>query len=411
MLHLLAIVAAVVVALPAAGQPVPVVVPSSAPAAAIPPNASNLPEPTLVKAVEWREGGDAVGLGDAIVVTLNGYEAWRRSNEVKSLVLYLDGHPVATSSRPGAATDQLVFDLAWRQDSAAQWAAILGKPESAARRAVVQVGVDKLIPFKGALPLQIQAFHGIRIAIFVVLLLGLSIIFFHLAKKSDLLRDGPIVPAVGRRCFSLGRTQMAAWFLVVVAAFLFIWVVTGTYQPLTPQVLTLIGISGGTALSAAFIDANKQAAIDNQAKSLRSERLKVETEIAALKATIGQTQARIDSAAQSVDTTGLRGALTQAVSELAAKEARRDQAQAELEAVGSALMPRSSAGFWKDIVSDENGVGFHRFQIVAWTLVLMLIFGFAVYETLGMPTFPAELLALMGISAGTYLGFKIPEPS
>ena len=30
-------------------------------------------------------------------------------------------------------------------------------------------------------------------------------------------------------------------------------------------------------------------------------------------------------------------------------------------------------------------------------------------ETLAMPTFDSSLLALLGISAGTYLGLKIPE--
>ena len=62
-----------------------------------------------------------------------------------------------------------------------------------------------------------------------------------------------------------------------------------------------------------------------------------------------------------------------------------------------------------DILSDANGVALHRFQMVAWTFVLGLVFLYLVYFTFAMPQFSAELLALMGISGGAYLGFKYPE--
>jgi hypothetical protein len=44
-----------------------------------------------------------------------------------------------------------------------------------------------------------------------------------------------------------------------------------------------------------------------------------------------------------------------------------------------------------------------------WTLVLGVIFCVSVYNSLEMPEFSATLLGLMGISSGTYLGFKVPE--
>ena len=51
---------------------------------------------------------------------------------------------------------------------------------------------------------------------------------------------------------------------------------------------------------------------------------------------------------------------------------------------------------------------FHRFQMMTWTLILGVIFIFGVFQQLAMPKFDATLLALMGISSGTYLGFKWP---
>ena len=71
--------------------------------------------------------------------------------------------------------------------------------------------------------------------------------------------------------------------------------------------------------------------------------------------------------------------------------------------------PQPKRSFFLDILSDENGVSFHRLQIVIWTLVLATVFVISVGVSLEMPTFDTTLLALMGISSGTYLGFKLPE--
>ena len=68
-----------------------------------------------------------------------------------------------------------------------------------------------------------------------------------------------------------------------------------------------------------------------------------------------------------------------------------------------------SGGFLRDILSDSSGYSFHRFQIFAWTIVLGIIFVSAVYNNLSMPEFSPTLLGLMGLSSGTYIGFKFPE--
>jgi hypothetical protein len=68
-----------------------------------------------------------------------------------------------------------------------------------------------------------------------------------------------------------------------------------------------------------------------------------------------------------------------------------------------------SESFFKDIVSDANGVSFHRFQMVAWTIVLAIIFGKETFSTLAMPDFDNTLIGLMGLSAATYVGLKTTE--
>jgi hypothetical protein len=77
---------------------------------------------------------------------------------------------------------------------------------------------------------------------------------------------------------------------------------------------------------------------------------------------------------------------------------------------GGISTPQESQGFLPDILNDgANGVSFHRFQMFVWTFVLAILFIYSVWNRLSMPDFNATLLALMGISSGTYLGFKIPE--
>jgi hypothetical protein len=53
-----------------------------------------------------------------------------------------------------------------------------------------------------------------------------------------------------------------------------------------------------------------------------------------------------------------------------------------------------------DILSDDTGVNFHRFQMVAWTLVLGVIFVRDVYATLAMPIFDGSLFGLLGWNQG-----------
>lgn len=70
---------------------------------------------------------------------------------------------------------------------------------------------------------------------------------------------------------------------------------------------------------------------------------------------------------------------------------------------------KRSKGFINDILSDSNGISFHRFQVFAWTIVMVLVFIRQVASYLVMPEFSTALLTLMGISSGTYLGFKVSE--
>jgi hypothetical protein len=87
----------------------------------------------------------------------------------------------------------------------------------------------------------------------------------------------------------------------------------------------------------------------------------------------------------------------------------------ELLAVQEAEFEKMPDTAWKRLFADWLSEGsntkysFHRFQMLAWTLLLGFVFVAKVLSDRAMPEFNAMTLSLLGISAGTYLGFKIPE--
>lgn len=68
-----------------------------------------------------------------------------------------------------------------------------------------------------------------------------------------------------------------------------------------------------------------------------------------------------------------------------------------------------SRGFFRDILSDKNGISIHRFQNVVWTIVCMAVFGYKFWTTKSLPTLDPTLIALTGISSATYLTLKVGE--
>lgn len=74
---------------------------------------------------------------------------------------------------------------------------------------------------------------------------------------------------------------------------------------------------------------------------------------------------------------------------------------------GTNPSPQPTQGLMTDLLTDGTGPSFQRYQMVLFTVILAVIFVFEVARNLGMPEFDITLLGLMGISNGTYLGFKL----
>ena len=74
-----------------------------------------------------------------------------------------------------------------------------------------------------------------------------------------------------------------------------------------------------------------------------------------------------------------------------------------------AALPAAAQPFGRPLAPEEVACEEHRFQILAWTILLGIMFVSSVYNDLTMPEFSATLLSLIGISSETYIGFKFPE--
>jgi hypothetical protein len=346
-----------------------------------------------IKTTTWTE------LGRTVTVAVKGLRDWAKTNgnDVRSLRLYLAGHPLSKSPTLISLSEEylnfsLKPDFSDKEDRTT-WIDILQE----ARRSE-----DGSIPISVGSQTSIQPFDSrqyVRLNVYprytTVVVVGLAILLvalFYLGWRSDMLRDAMTgrPPQPAKSPFSLGRMQMAWWFYVVVAAFLYIWLLTGQANTLTASVLALIGISAGTGLAAIFVDQQKASALASQRTSLVIEQKALQDRIAELQAGgAPATGSPLDS-------------------ELQSKKSRLTEVNASIATLPAQVGPTVSAGFI-DLLRDGDGISFHRFQIVVWTIVLGVIFIRAVAKDLTMPEFDTTLLGLMGLSAGTYIGFKFPE--
>jgi hypothetical protein len=245
----------------------------------------------------------------------------------------------------------------------------------------------------------------------------LAIATIYLGQRSDLVREAELddLPAGKRSCYSLASCQMAAWFFLVITAYIYITFTYGTPPPITPTILTLIGISAGTGLAAAVIDNSQRNDRIKQVVDLKTQSESLTRRIADLKqmllaaAPVVQPVAGGAAAAPALDPSTSPAAVNSLQQELQNKTAEIAGVQARLANLPPPPPPRVSSGFIKDLLREGSSVSFHRFQIAIWTIVLGIIFVRSVWHDLSMPEFDQTLLGLMGISSGTYLGFKIPD--
>lgn len=385
-------------------------------------------------------GAVAAGIGHVIVLTVRGLKNLADASSCKSatsqhveyctptpIALFLDGRELKgllpESGAPEVDSGKLRFHLERTPASDEVWADLLGEPRFRSgtffhRPTEVSVGLAGAYALStdvhqgpdGFTPFHLIRIHRMRFVFASVLFFIFLGISYWLARTTPLLRmtgtrdpdAAPATNSVGptRRWkrgdnlnpYSLGRWQMAVWFVLVIGAFGYIWIVTGASDTITPTVLTLLGIGAGTALGAAAIDSAQMSSAPEKLVAVLRDRTASALKLDALK--------KDRRPATDVNK----------MSELAILKILLEKADDDIEKLKNAMRPQTTKGWWYDMIRDESGAhSFHRFQIFVWTVVLVFLFVYSVWSRLSMPEFGTTLLAVMGISGGTYLGFKIPE--
>ena len=279
------------------------------------------------------------GLDDRLSIHVQNFATLLKqaNGNCKAVVLFIDGmalkgdKPESCDAVNGHVRDRLFRD---KSDDDA-WHTLLGSPQGYTHAVDVSVGSDTQFPIPTSATFDLEVIPALQFRLFLGLIALALAIFVYLCRNTALIRSGTH-PVPHERPYSLSLFQMSFWFFLVIAAYVFMWLINDELDTITDSVLGLIGIGAATALGAALIDKNKTAPLPDEPGG-------------------------------------------------------------------------KSKGFLNDVMSDPTGVSLHRFQMFVWTLVLGVIFIGSVYKNLEMPEFSATLLGLMGISSGTYLGFKVPE--
>lgn len=353
---------------------------------------------------------EIIQLNDIAKVTVANLKEWSATHDPAKLVPFIDGRAIRGNypEEIHPHDGRLYFHLKITAANTELWTDLLGAPDSIQRPVRFSVGLEDHSPFDSVYDeghrVQMMVVPPVSGATATIVALLTLVLFVRLARKTSIIRDPGPDPADGRaKAYNLGRTQMAFWFFLIYVSYLVIWLVTDRLDTITPSLLGLMGISAGTALSEALIDSSKDTARSEQRRELSAERQALGQSVADLQS----RRAGLDSAtASSSDDRVNRDSLDQQIQQGRMRLAQTDQQFSSLESTKSA---RATRGFLRDVMADRHGYSFHRFQIFAWTIVLGIMFMSSVYNSLAMPEFSATLLGLMGLSSGTYIGFKFPE--
>ena len=389
---------------------------SPAPSPAAQTGAAPAQQPTAVPSPSPDPSPKVVGmlghleLDDIFEVHLDHLGPWAEKNEARKLVPYINGRAIKGNypEELHLGRGRLIFHLEITPENKDVWIDLLGEPTLMKKPVTLSVGLENGSAFDSIYgkdnPVSltvISPLYGLvaLLVIFVTLFLLLS-----LMRRTNIIREPGPPPVSGKhRPYNLGRAQMAFWFFLIYASYTAIWLVTDALDTITPSLLALMGISAGTALGEALIDNGKDTSKTNQVQDLTAEKQ-------ALEQTLTELQSELDAlnpaTSGTVTDQANRESLNRQLVEGRTRMGQIDQQLRALNVQGGASV---SAGFLRDVLSDGSGYSFHRFQIFAWTIVLGIIFVSSVYNNLTMPEFSPTLLGLMGLSAGTYIGFKFPE--
>jgi hypothetical protein len=353
-------------------------------------------------------GNVSIGLNQQLAIVLK-IDSTTVVDPAKA-VLFLDGRAiVGLKDTIYRSNDKaLIFRLQRNSENADGWQPLLATPSLTPRSVAVGLWLEK--PPAGTSPPLIARADQVQPAFTLILISTGSLIAGIIAvvlmlvvvwarvSNTNILKDS-LLPQLApkEQPFSLGRTQMAFWFTLIFASYVFLYVLLWDYNTLTSQSLILMGLSGATAIFAVAIDASKNTPIGAANETLRTMGLNTYADVLRLDREIEDRQVILQNTPPAATVT-IQQLKTEITDRLNKKRSWYDITR-----------PYISTGWYRDLTTDVNGPALHRVQVFVWTLALGVIFLIDIYRTLTMPQFSDLQLALLGVTSAGYLGFKFPE--
>lgn len=346
---------------------------------------------------------EIIGLNDMVRLRVKNYDSlFSKSKRLsKKIILYLNDLPVNDIRIINMEGDSVKFYLKRGNKSKETWMALVNNKKDIYSATVsVSIGLeDENAVITNVDDVELEFVRRLWLwACFISSLILLGA-FIALARNTNIIRDsGPKPDKPFLKPYSIGKSQMAFWFFLIVVTYPILWIITGEASEITGSILVLLGISSATALGATAIDTNKISQLQEKMGNADQGELPLDERIK-------KTEELIENATKKDQKLEIDN-LTARLGDLKSKK----NEIIKLNKYNTSMVKgRKSKSFFKDVLSDDTGFSFHRFQIMVWTLVLGGIFIIEVLTNLQMPQFDDTTLALMGISSGTYIGFKFPE--
>ena len=248
------------------------------------------------------EDANTIALGDIVTIRGNNIAGmFGEACATRTVVLFLNGRPmkgVVLDPPTDTSQNRVHFKLKRTDKSEAAWTEILGSPLTRSHEVEVSLGFEDGYALKSTNPklttLTFAVVPKWPFLLWLLFFIGLLLVFGYYTVCTNIIRDPGPVSATSLGLFSLSRLQGAWWFFVIVAAYLFIGIITQDFSDsINSTALILLGIGAGTVVGSAAIDARNDndtqkaqttaaiAAVKKQIDDANAALAKVETDLKA----------------------------------------------------------------------------------------------------------------------------------
>jgi hypothetical protein len=235
-----------------------------------PPNAPHVPDnggPARVYFVHsyYATHYNMAGLDDRISIHVQNFSTLlaKANGTCSGITLFFDGMPI--TGLPPESCDPLAGHIRYRllrtRKADTAWHTLLGSPHGYSHSVSVSVGADPQFPIGTSVTsFQLEVIPRTQLFLFIGMMALALGVLVRLCRRTGLIRTGAAEVPAAKRPYSLSLFQMAFWFFLVIAAYVFMWLITDELDTITDSVLALIGIGAATAIGSALIDQNKPGA-------------------------------------------------------------------------------------------------------------------------------------------------------